>query len=636
MYLRLTFFVLFTTLSYSASFGQIKQDTLRGIDVIAEHPKSADLKLNHFSPGQMVQQIDTVTLKEYRLQNLATLLDQQTSVFVKSYGFNGIATLNLHGASAAQSAVLWNGIPLMNAALGIADIATLPVGLMGRVSLVYGSSSALWGSGNVGGAIMLESVSPVFDTGYRHVSLSVGVGSFGHYQLGVSAATCIKNWYVGVDYSGQQATNNFGYQKQDGTSSNMQNDQLSSQDMKVTAAVKPGLHQTLEFQFWIQQYDRQIPPALFEPYSVKKQNDQSVRGLINWTLTKERVNWYAKLFSALDNISYQDASVNVNTNNHAVQYYGEAGMENDLGKWGRLTLFAPVQLLAMNQEMTGIERQQNRAALAGAYDIRLPDGRTEIALNGRDEVVNGLNVLCPGADGSYKAAKWLKLKADLQKTYRLPTLNELYYFPGGNPSLKPEQGWSGEAGYSANIQLSPKWRLHQDATYFDRAIKDWIYWLGGAIWTPYNIAKVHSRGTETVTEVHYNTGKWDWHIGVGTAYVLATTVSSYLPNDGSVGKEIPYSPRYKGSVNFGFQKGIVNVNYNHAYTGYRFITTDESEYLNPYQVGNLQIMIDPRSKHHHYELALQCDNIWNNTYQVVAYRPMPGRNWLAGIKFDML
>src|ERR1035438_3834455 len=130
-------------------------------------------------------------------------------------------------------------------------------------------------------------------------------------------------------------------------------------------------------------------------------------------------------------------------------------------------------------------------------------------------------------------------------------------------------------------------------------------------------------------------GKWKFHLGVNTAYVLATTVASYIYNDGSIGKQIPYTPRYNGQMNIGFNYRRLSVNYNHTYTGYRFTTSDESYYLMPYQTGNLQLMYEAAYRHHALLFTGQCNNIWNEQYQVVAYRPMPGINWLLGIKADI-
>ena len=72
-----------------------------------------------------------------------------------------------------------------------------------------------------------------------------------------------------------------------------------------------------------------------------------------------------------------------------------------------------------------------------------------------------------------------------------------------------------------------------------------------------------------------------------------------------------------------------------AATGYRFTTTDESSYLQPYQTGNVQLMYSLPVHGRQWQFTAQCNNIWNEQYQVVASRPMPGVNWLAGFNADL-
>jgi iron complex outermembrane receptor protein len=241
----------------------------------------------------------------------------------------------------------------------------------------------------------------------------------------------------------------------------------------------------------------------------------------------------------------------------------------------------------------------------------------------------------PGGGASFALARWLTLRANAQHTFRDPTLNELYYFPGGNADLNPERGWTEDAGYTLNIKYK-KWSMHHDLSVYNRNIHDWILWIGGAIWTPHNISEVHSRGVETENNITYTTGQWQLHLGVNTAYVLATTVHSYIYNDGSSGKQIPYTPRYNGQLNVGVSYRNITVNYNHTYTGYRFTTSDESYYLLPYQTGNVQLSARLRYDGRTLQLSGQCNNIWNEKYQVVALRPMPGVNWLMTAKMDII
>ena len=91
--------------------------------------------------------------------------------------------------------------------------------------------------------------------------------------------------------------------------------------------------------------------------------------------------------------------------------------------------------------------------------------------------------------------------------------------------------------------------------------------------------------------LRYKLGNSAIHLGLNTAYVIATTQESYAPNDGSIGKQIPYAPRYNGQMNIGVTYKRLYVNYNHTYTGYRFYTIDESAWVEPYNTANVQLTL---------------------------------------------
>jgi len=372
---------------------------------------------------------------------------------------------------------------------------------------------------------------------------------------------------------------------------------------------------------------------LFEAYSDKKQTDGSMRVLAEWDRKTAKNAWYAKSSVIRDEIAYTDTAIRIKTDNIVYQYYQEIGWKKRFHEYGQVLLFMPLQISWLQNPATDTERQ-NKVALAGAYDVRIFDQRLDMAVNAREEVIDAKSVFLPGGDASFALNRWLSVRVNVQKTYRVPTLNELYYFPGGNTGLRPEQGWSEDAGYTARGKTG-RFSIYHDLSVFTRDIHDWIYWVGGAIWTPHNIAEVRSRGVETENYATYTLGKWTFHLGINTAYVLATTVSSYVQNDGSIGRQIPYAPRYNGQANVGFTFRKLSFNYNHTYTGYRFTTVDESEYILPYQTGNVQLMYNTLIKSHVLQFTGQSNNIWNEQYQVVAFRPMPGRNWLLGFKVGL-
>ena len=468
-------------------------DTLKEARIIAKPTTTADAKINAFAPGQKVVAIDSITLQQYHMQSVSNLLSQQLPVFTKSYSFNGISTLSFRGSSAAQSQVLWNGVPIQNAALGIADISTLPVMFMTRVNVLYGGSSALYGSGNVGGALLLENELPVFDSGKKHLALSGGAGSFGQYSGGLDGSLSGKKWYLSVKGLVQTAENNFPYTNDFGRVINTTNSALQSEALMVNAAYKTGQQSILSLSAWLQQYNREIPPATFEIGSQKKQTDQSLRFLLDWTKRTEKNSWYVKTAFTRDAIQYDDAPIGLHSISQSNQYYQEDGLRRRGKKNGQWLLFIPLQISWMTEPLRNETKHQFRLALAGAYSTKLWHDRLNIAANARAEAVGDAEYVLPGADASFVLTKWLAIRANVQRTYRAPTLNELYYYPGGNPYLKPEQGWNEDAGYTV------KWKqgnlvIYHDLSAYTRDIQDWIIWIGGAIFTPHNIGRVHSRG----------------------------------------------------------------------------------------------------------------------------------------------
>lgn len=616
---------------------QQQGDTLKEVNIRTRRARrlSADDRINIFAPGQKVVSIDSLTLQHYQYQSMANLLSQQVPVFVKSYGVNNLATLSFRGASAAQSQVYWNGVPMQNALSGTADVSLLPVAMVSKVNIVYGSSAALWGSGNVGGALMIENELPAYDTnGSASHSVSAVAGSFGQYQLGLKSGLSTGKLALSVSAFGQTAQNDFSYSYND-KQLRMANAQLQSGAALVQGGYKINNYQQLKFTGWYQQYYREIPRALFESGSVKNQRDESLRLLSEWKYQRNATTIHAKAAWMTDYMLYDDSSIAQRSDNVTNQVYAEAGIKKQFNRHHQLLVFVPVHLSWMHRKLMDDNKSQNKAAIAMAYAYNGLNEKLNIALNLRGEVINDLSVLMPGVNASYALTRWLSLRGNVQRSFRAPTLSELYYIPGGNERLKPEQGWNQDLGYAIKLGDEDGLYLYHDASLFNRNIKDWIVWFGGAIWTPHNIATVHSRGLETENKLTYRRGRWRFHAGVNTAYVLATTEQSYVSNDGSIGKQIPYTPRYNGQVNAGFSYKALYANYNHTYTGYRFITIDESQHVLPYNTGNLQLMYTMLIETYPLQLNLQLNNIWNEGYTVVNGRPMPGFNWLAGLRFTL-
>ena len=100
----------------------------------------------------------------------------------------------------------------------------------------------------------------------------------------------------------------------------------------------------------------------------------------------------------------------------------------------------------------------------------------------------------------------------MSRNFRFPTLNDLYFLPGGNPDLKKEHGISYDGGVSFAVGRGGSYSLHGEATWFDSYIDDWIVWLPTfkGFWTPKkNIKEVHAYGVELKAGVDWQPAP-DW------------------------------------------------------------------------------------------------------------------------------
>jgi iron complex outermembrane receptor protein len=645
--------------------GQELKDTIADVRIESARPQQQPDLRTDFSAGQQNQAFDSSTLPFYQGRSLNHLLAEQSPVFVKQYGVNSMATIGFRGASAAQSAVLWNGIPISSPAMGVSDVSVLNAGLFDHISLQYGGSSALFGSGNVGGALLLEE-EPADFTKKEQLSLSLGLGSFGQKETAAKALYQNSRWRFMLHAFYQLARNDFSYSGNNGQELRMDNARMRGAGAIFSADYnlgKPGdkPDETLSLRLWFQRFDREIPPALFESFSVKKQADQSLRSLLQWQKKTAGSRWYVKLSLNRDKLQYQDGVVLPDNTNEALQVYGELGWSWKVNQprpkagsaffpfFHELLLFSPLQYEVASSENLAGAPSRFRPAIAAAYRVRSADGKLKANMAFREEWTLGhAPVALPGAGLLYQLLHRtgkrnslnLALRLNVQRAYRLPGLNELYFEPGGNDQLKPERGWNEDGGFTFQWKWNKsqtdrgayRWVLTQESAVFNRDIHDWIYWLGGAIWTPHNLAEVHSRGLETENSIAWQQSKTRLRLALKTAYVLSTTLASYLPGDGSIGKQIPYTPRYNGRIGLSLQTGPFLINYDHSYTGYRFVTVDESQFLEPYQTGNIQALYTFRRTAYELQCALQVLNIWDTPYEIVNGRPMPGRQFLLRLQ----
>jgi iron complex outermembrane receptor protein len=210
--------------------------------------------------------------------------------------------------------------------------------------------------------------------------------------------------------------------------------------------------------------------------------------------------------------------------------------------------------------------------------------------------------------------------------------------PGGNRELKAESGWTEELTLETKTQRR-NFAVSYSITAYNRNIRNMITWVPvGAYWSPQNVAGVHSYGLEHRLKATYRYMRWKFDWLANADYVRSTYGKSNDPDDVSAGNQLIYVPAWFGSTTLTAQWTEVFVTASWQYVDHRFTSRDHTEWLPAYAVVNIgagwSTVTTFRGAEYGIDVFIRCNNLTDAQYQTVAWRPMPGRNFMVGCTID--
>jgi iron complex outermembrane receptor protein len=236
-----------------------------------------------------------------------------------------------------------------------------------------------------------------------------------------------------------------------------------------------------------------------------------------------------------------------------------------------------------------------------------------------------------------KIGKNLVITGSLANNSHLPTLNDLYYLPGGNPNLQSEKAILAELGVSDEFSTGNS-HIKSGISLFHSNIHNWIIWLPTfqGYWEPSNIDRVISRGIEANIswEGQYKSVRY----GLKGNYAFTAT-ENRSTNSPVYGNQLPYIPLHSANLNVNFSWSRFYLDWIWNYYSKRYTTTANSEEtysdsLYPYLMNNLQLGMKIPIKTNSLSIECKALNIFNEDYRTVLQRPMPGRNYQFVLRYD--
>lgn len=577
---------------------------------------------NLFSVGQLKVEADPSTVKQLEHQGLQDFLQIATPLSFRTYG-TGISSISARGTGASHTALLWNGINVQNSLSGIIDLPLFEMGSGDKVSVKYGASTALFGSGAIGSTIFFDNEKPN-EQGVKG-KINAGVGSFDFQQYSANLRYRSGKFAGETRISTQLAENDFSFRNTTELGAPVRkavNAAYWRRNLTQHLFFEIKKNQFLKVHFWHSQNQRSLMPSLTSANDNAILKDTSSRVVTEWTGFLGKYIMKVRSAFSQDNNLYASNTIAA-SRNKLNTFVNEAELNRDFGKnmHSRLALNYTSEHSLSSNFLEKFKR--NRLAILLNQVVVVPQ-LASFSLNLRQEFYSGRSspfTFNAGADR--KISKGWRFRASVSRVYNLPALNDLYWKDLGNPDLKPEKGWSGEAGVSGVLKEQKNQQLDFHFTFYWIFLNNRILWQpSNGIWIPGNLNTMRSNGIEVMSNFKQNINKWALKGSV--QYQLASA-------RGDEGRQLIYIPVHNGSLSFTAVYKQFSIFYQQAASSRRYMSIDHSTWTYGFTTSNVGISYLLKLNRTSTMMTLRALNVFNTSYQVIQYFPNPGRN----IKIDL-
>ena len=625
--------------------------------------------------GVQKTRLDSTVLKESIALSMADVLTFNSSIFVKSYGRATLSTVSFRGTSPSHTQVSWNGIRINNPMLGMTDFSMIPSYFIDDATLLHGTSSVNETGGGLGGSVRL-STQPANAEGFGMQYIQ-GIGSFKTSDEFLRLTYGDDHWQSSTRLVYSSSPNEFSYRNHD------KKENIYDEDMTIIGQYYPkeknrsgsfkDMHFLQEVYYntrkgdrfglnaWYIQSNRELP-MLTTDYGNEsdfenRQREETFRGVLSWDHLRENWKVSAKGGYVHTQMKYdykRDAGNGVMTpmtrsRSKVDTFYGQSEAEYYIGKEWLFTANASVHQHFVESRDKNIIRQDGNQAIVGYSKGRVefsgaasakwqPNERIGMSVVLREEMYGkSWTPLIPAffIDGIVSERGNIMLKASTSRNFRFPTLNDLYFLPGGNPNLKRESGWTYDIGMSFAVGKEDVYSLTGSVNWFDSHVKDWILWLPTTkgFFSPRNIKNVHAYGIECKSNFSVLLGK-ECRLALNGTFSWTPSINEGEPMtaaDQSIGKQLPYVPEWSSNISGRLYWKKWSLLYKWCYYSKRHTMSSNDISLTgklpEYYMSNLTLERGISLKGVELSLKGAVNNLFNEEYLSVLSRPMPRINF---------
>ncbi|MCA9504027.1 MAG: TonB-dependent receptor [Spirochaetaceae bacterium] len=447
------------------------------------------------------------------LARIDDLLAEVPGVQVRRFGGVGERfELSIRGSRPEQVPVFLDGVRLDTSLTGSSDLSTLCLDVLDEIQVTRGAGAARAGTGAIGGVVNLVSRPARAEPETR---VRLAGGSFESIEGSIRHARRRGPWEASFSYCGFRTKGDYRFQRArfvtDGTPIGSATilERINNEAVRHTGLAQIGRsvgRGELRLSQLTSGLVRGVPGSERDQRAEAREHNVSTLTALRFehplarpTSAREADPGDADRSSAptlelvlahrYERNDYRDPAPQLLLARDPIDSTTRLhGLSGRLGVRGEVTALGGLHALSLVGEGRYDRRTSNEAeaesragfALRAELDASWWQDRLHLAPSLRLERYEGLDLeWIPALHVRVDPLDWITLRAAIARSYRIPSFQELYLpdrgFERGNPDLRPERAWSGEAGVTLHSPFEADWLdARVDFTAFAGEIDDSI------------------------------------------------------------------------------------------------------------------------------------------------------------------
>ena len=610
--------------------------------------------------GQL-QSLNMSSLERMNAIQLSDVVKYFAGANVKDYGgIGGLKTVSVRSLSASHTGVFVDKIPTNNAMNGQIDLSRFAMDNVGEIRLSSDNFSSELQTASFyskASQLSISSIDPIFDENINtHAEVSFKVGSFGllnpqfnfHQLLGFARNPQVFSF--NADY--QKAKGNYPFK--------LVNGQLITTETRTNSAVESyrldfvwqNFSKQKHHYFFKANYyhnHRQLPGSviLYARSSNQEMQDKekSLQSRYGYRFSDStKIMFNAKISETFNHYIDHDFNAQRPLDNRFTQmeYFGSGAVQSRYIKGFQASLSSDIIYHNMRsnlRQFTYPTRLTSLTNLATNYIWQSFVFYGSVLQTATFEQAETANIarnhrkFSPTFGVNYQSLNSPLFSARIfyKETYRIPTFNELYYTNNvGDRRLSPELAKQLNIGVSVGNSMNENQYFAISLDGYFNKVRDKIIAIplnNLFVWSMRNFGKVDILGLDATFKGGFDVNnKLDFYGEITYSFQDARDMSN--SSAANYKHQIPYTPKHSGSVVLGTNT-FLTLQYSLLFSGerYRLAVNSQNNRLEPYFDHGILLSKNFSIQKADLRLAFEVLNFTNKNYEIVAYYPMPGRQY---------